>query len=270
MSQRFAVVTAVLVVLAVAPAALHSQDFQLAPVPGGGHYVPPWFEGWYMNPDGSRTLSFGYYNRNMQDTLEIPLGPDNYIEPARFDGAQPTSFPPGREVGVFAITVPADYEGDVVWHLNTMGQQNKVPGRSTSPAYELGYQPMALGSIPPIVRFERSGQQGRGVQGLVGPKKSVRVGEPLELSVWAVDESVRDREAAIGIAWYKHQGPGKVTFSDAGEQADADGRAAAIATFSEPGEYILRVRVDNFEAADSTPADQCCWTNALLPVTVTR
>ncbi|MQA88752.1 MAG: hypothetical protein GEU90_00760 [Gemmatimonas sp.] len=270
MSQRITVVIAGLILLSLSVAPLYAQAFQLSPVPSGGHYVPPWFEGWYVNPDSSRTFSFGYYNRNEGDTLAIPLGPDNYVEPAQFDGVQPTSFPPGREAGVFAITVPADFEGDVVWHLNTMGRQNEVPGRSTSPAYELSYRPMALGSVPPSVRFERAGAEGRGVSGLVGSEKQVRVGEPLELTVWAVDESVREREAAIGIAWYKHQGPGGVTFSDAVEEADLEGRATATATFSEPGEYMLRIRVDNFEAADSTPADQCCWTNAFQPVTVAQ
>jgi hypothetical protein len=270
MVQRIAIVAAGLVLFAASASPLDAQIFQLAPVPAGGHYVPPWFEGWYLNPDGSRTLSFGYFNRNRRDTLEIPLGPDNYIEPAQFNGVQPTSFPPGREVGVFAITVPADYEGDVVWHLNTMGRENEVPGRSTSPAYELGYRPMALGSLPPTVRVDRAGPEGRGVQGLLAPEKQAHVGQPLELTVWAVDESIRDREAAIGIAWYKHQGPGRVTFSDAAEEADVEGRARASATFAEPGEYMLRIRVDNFDAADSTPADQCCWTNVFQPVTVTQ
>jgi len=261
-----------LVVLLVSAAAVPAaaQQFQLAPVPPGGHFVPPWFEGWYENPDGSHTYSFGYFNRNQRDTLEVPLGPDNYIEPAEFDGMQPTSFPPGRHTGVFAVRVPPDFSGDVVWHLSTMGTENTVPGRHTSGAYQLGYTPMALGSVPPTLRFEPSGPTGRGPEGLVGPRLTTRVNTPLDLSVWVHDESVRERDAAVGIAWYKHQGPGRVTFIDAAEALDEEGRATATVTFDAPGEYMIRVRADNFESADSTPADQCCWTNGFVPVTVSQ
>src|SRR5690606_36764728 len=122
------------------------------------------------NPDGSHTYSFGYYNRNQRHTVQVPLGPDNYIEPAKFDGMQPTSFPPGRHTGVFAVRVPAGFTGDVVWHLNSAGTENQVPGRHTSGAYQLGYVPMALGSVPPTLRFDPSGPAGEGPEGLIGPQ----------------------------------------------------------------------------------------------------
>ena len=40
------------------------------------------------------------------------------------------------------------------------------------------------------------------------------------------------------------------------------------ATFSEPGDYVIRLRVDNFLAADSKFDNVCCWSNAYVPVTV--
>jgi hypothetical protein len=46
--------------------------------------------------------------------------------------------------------------------------------------------------------------------------------------------------------------------------------ATTEATFSEPGDYVVRLRVDNFAAPDSRFDNQCCWTNAYFPVTVTR
>ena len=46
------------------------------------------------------------------------------------------------------------------------------------------------------------------------------------------------------------------------------GEATATVVFSEPGEYVLRARVDNWDANDSTGGDQCCWTNAYVRVTV--
>ena len=54
-----------------------------------GGTVTPSFEGWYRNPDGSFTLSFGYFNRNTEEIVEIPIGPDNFIEPGDPDQGQP-------------------------------------------------------------------------------------------------------------------------------------------------------------------------------------
>ena len=52
--------------------------------------------------------------------------------------------------------------------------------------------------------------------------------------------------------------------------AEGQGVASVIATFSVPGEYILRAQVDNFSAPDSTSGDQCCWTNGYVKVIVTQ
>ena len=40
------------------------------------------------------------------------------------------------------------------------------------------------------------------------------------------------------------------------------------AMFDTPGQYVIRVRVDNFNAADSGPGLQCCWSNAYVAVSV--
>ena len=55
-----------------------------------------------------------------------------------------------------------------------------------------------------------------------------------------------------------------------GEGGQGWGMATTQATFTEPGEYIVRLRVDNFRAPDSKFDNQCCWSNAYVPVTVTR
>ena len=41
------------------------------------------------------------------------------------------------------------------------------------------------------------------------------------------------------------------------------------ATFEQPGEYLIRVRADNFGRVDSSDGNQCCWTNGYVTVTVT-
>ena len=72
-----------------------------------GQSITPAYEGWYKNADGSFTLLVGYYNRNSKQTLDIPVGPDNRIEPGGPDQGQPTHFLLQRQWGVFTIRVIA-------------------------------------------------------------------------------------------------------------------------------------------------------------------
>ncbi len=247
--------------------------------PSGGPAVPI-FEGWYRNPDGTFELSFGYFNVNTEETLEIPLGSDNFIEPAEFDGRQPTVFEPvpesdRRHWGAFTVTVPADFGSrDVVWTLHVRGQTLSVPGRLTSPAYELaGWEFPGRSSVSPLLRWAPDGPVGRGPRGITGAARQAKVGVPLDLGAWvARDAEAVDDERPINIKWFKHQGPGDVTFAERIAVVEPDAWAqeggaevATTVTFSAPGEYLLRLLTFNvireFEF-------QCCWTNGFVPVTV--
>jgi hypothetical protein len=271
----------------------------LSPLPSDGLRVAPFFDGWYENPDGTIALSFGYSNLNRSEVVEIPLGPDNIIQPKEYDGRQPTSFPPvvptasgdgsgapsnidrrQRERGVFTVTVPAGFKGDVVWTLRYQGQTYSVPGRARVSAYRLQW-PMAMGSVPPLLRFSPTGPTGRGPMGIQADPQRISVGAPLSLSVWTNDDSVREKEpvpikqragerAAINVSWYKHSGPGDVVFTPQRSPiAEVQGTAATSAVFKQPGEYVVRVRADNFGRVDTSPGNQCCWTNGYVRVTVT-
>jgi hypothetical protein len=268
----------------------------LSPLPPGGLRVAPFFDGWYENPDGTSTLSFGYSNLNREEVVEIPLGPDNFIEPKEYDGRQATSFPPAvpdsrdggggrgdrreRERGVFTVTVPAGFRGDVVWTLRNRGQIFSVPGRAKIGAYQLRW-PMAMGSVPPLLRFKPNGPAGRGPAGIQADPVQTSVGAPLSLTIWITDDSVREKDpvpikqreaakAAMNVTWYKHSGPGPVVFSQRKEPiAQTEGTATTSATFTQAGEYVIRVRADNFGRLDTSPGNQCCWTNGYVKVTVT-
>ena len=67
------------ILLAVLAAA---QDNLLdAPIPhSDGQSVSASFEGWYPNPDGTYSLVFGYFNRNYDEHLQLPVGADNRFE----------------------------------------------------------------------------------------------------------------------------------------------------------------------------------------------
>jgi hypothetical protein len=270
--------------LAAQPGDLQAQrDLPLSPVQATNNFVAPYFDGWIEHEDGSRTFSFAFLNRNASGAIEIPIGPDNFIEPAEFNGMQPTYFPvvsyPGfggpRERGAFGITVPPGFTGDVVWTLrNPNGTVTSVPGRASSVAYELSSTPQASGSQRPLVRFSADGEANWGPKGIVSEERlTTTVGEALALTAWGEDRG--DREpGAMNLTWFKHQGPvgGEVVFEPASMRIESDGEAAnhgtVMATFSEPGDYMLRVRVDNFPAPDSNFGNQCCWSNGFVQVTV--
>ena len=76
-------------------------------------------------------------------------------------------------------------------------------------------------------------------------------------------------ETPVTLTWFKHQGPGDVTFEPPTARVpNAGGTASTTAKFSMPGEYIIRVRAN--DASGVTPAGhaQCCWTNGFIKVTV--
>src|SRR5690349_24855928 len=91
--------------------------------------VTPAYEGWTLNPDGTFSLYFGYLNRNYEEELEIPAGPNNTIEPGG-DRGQPTHFYPRRQHFVFKVVLPKDWGVDkkVVWTLINRGKTNAAKG----------------------------------------------------------------------------------------------------------------------------------------------
>src|SRR5262245_54379245 len=99
------------------------QQLPLEPPRERGVSITGAFEGWYKNQDGTSTLLVGYFNRNSKETIEIPVGPGNRIEPGGPDQGQPTHFRPGRGWGVFTITVPRDFGNKrLTWTLVTNGE----------------------------------------------------------------------------------------------------------------------------------------------------
>jgi hypothetical protein len=246
-------------------------DWSVQMIRASGQPVAPVFEGWYENEDGTRSLVFGYHNLNTEEVIEIPLGPDNFIEPRQFDGMQPTRFDPipkngaRRHWGVFTVKVPADF-GDqrVVWTLRHQGSTFKIPAHTGSTAYLLDpIEAPARSTLAPFLRFAASGPGVRGRDGMVTGPLSAQVGMPLDLTVW-VTASPRPQSL---VWWFKHQGPGEVQFQSQETlvESAAETQVRTTATFSSPGEYLLRVK------AVERIADiefHCCWTNGYVRVNV--
>lgn len=246
-----------------------------------GQTVTPVFEGWYPNRDGTVSLSFGYYNRNTEEAVDIPIGPDNFLEPGPGNQGQPTHFEPGRHWGVFAVTVPADpADQTIVWTLNVRGESNAIPGTLRRNWHIDALEGEAgSGNTPPVLKFDVEGPEGTGPAGLTVGPRSTPAGAPLPITVWARDDGresgsvMRDGESAapVTLTWFEHQGPGRVAFSESEiDVPAAGGSATTSATFDEPGDYVLRVRANDASGVVGAGHAQCCWTNGFVKVTVTR
>jgi hypothetical protein len=157
-----------------------------------GQNIAPVYEGWEKNADGSFNLWFGYFNRNWEEEIDLPVGAANSIEPGG-DQGQPTHFFPRRSRFQFKIRVPADFgKKEIVWTLVSNGKTEKAYG-TLLPDY----------FIDDIVIMNNNGAGGSGGGGyginankapalVVGGAKSrsARVGETVTLTATATDDGI--------------------------------------------------------------------------------
>ena len=268
---------AVVAVAAMLCAPLHAgAQSRDAPIPHDvGQSVNPSFEGWYPNDDGTFSLSFGYFNRNYEQALDLPVGAANRFEPGPADRGQPTHFLPRRQTGLFTVTVPADF-GDrtLSWTVTAGGETFSVPGH-LRPEWEIdALHEITSGNRPPALRFAPGGAAAQGPGG-VRAALDARVGQPVPITVWASDDGIQKRPTGnppqLGLVWSRFRGPGEVTFSETRPTVAEGGRAVTTATFSAPGGHVLRVLAwDDSGPQGSIMAGgfQCCWTNAYLDIDV--
>jgi hypothetical protein len=269
-----------------------SQPVQNAPLHhDSAQSVTPSFEGWYRNPDGTISLSFGYMNRNYVEQLDIPIGPDNRIEPGPPDQGQPTHFMPRRNTGVFTIVVPNDKPtSERTWTVTAHGETVSIPS-NLRPEWGIdALKEITNGNTPPVLKFDPAGKPAQGPGGITS-QMSVTLPSAAALNVWVTDDGIRKRQGdtdnlddaavrasrsanapprppALGVAWSKYRGPGRVVFGEATPKI-VDGRATTSVTFAEPGEYVLRVLAwddSGPQAFVMAGGFQCCWTNAYVKV----
>jgi hypothetical protein len=248
------------------------------------------YEGWYYNPDGSRSFLVGYYNRNSQQAIDLPVGPNNRIEPGGPDLGQPTHFLPGRQWGMFVVPAPKDFKptDSYIWTIVANGQSTSIPLR-LHPDYIMSpFTEIAVGNTPPVLRFEPNGKTVQGPLGAVTASvRTASVSTPASFDLWVSDDGKytsgsnappSSARSPAQVRWSKYRGPGAVTFDKArpeleriqseGSPAAFMGKATATAKFSEPGDYMLHVTANDY-SGDGGGGFGCCWTTALVKVAVT-
>jgi hypothetical protein len=266
----------------------------MEPLHDSGQSVTGAFEGWYQNPDGSFTMLVGYMNRNVKQALDIPVGPDNRIEPGGPDRGQPTHFLPRRQWGVFTIVVPMDFGNTkLTWTIVANGQTSVIP-LSVNPLWTIDPFRHAMGNTPPKITFEPDGPAQQGPPRGLSASYTTNVGKSLTLTAFVTDDYLTAEGQPVGagrggrgsaaaggrgttgagasppvtLTWSKFRGPGDVTFAEPKLTIDrTDSKATTIATFNADGDYILRAQV-NDASGEGGGGFQCCWTNAHVRVTV--
>jgi hypothetical protein len=284
--------------LAAGAVALSAQQAPILPSEpprGFGTSVTGSYEGWFDNADGSHTFLVGYMNRNRQREIDIPIGPNNRIEPGGPDLGQPTHFLPGRKIGMFTVTVPKDFKPDqrLTWTLTVNGQTMSIPLKmnvdyNVSP-FKIQHT-ATITNTPPAIRFEEKGApiQGPLATGLrPAATRTTSISTPLALDVWADDDATfstgpgtapRTPPPPVSVTWTHFRGAGKVTFEkDKPEMQKLAGgnigepfrgKYSTTAKFSEPGDYMLHVTANDY-SGDGGGGEVCCWTTAMVKVVVT-
>ena len=154
-----------------------------------GQSVSPAYEGWMPNDDGSFTLYFGYMNTNWLEEFDLPIGPDNNIEPGGPDQGQPTHFYPRRNPFLFTIRVPKDFGNkELIWNLTTHGKTEKAYA-SLKTDYQIDKQVISteVGGDGGSLRDELRTNIPPELEVAGGAQRSVKVGEPLKLIALAGD-----------------------------------------------------------------------------------
>jgi len=202
-----------------------------------GQPVWPAFEGWEKNADGTTSFVFGYMNDNWAEELNVPIGPENNIQPGGPDLGQPTHFQPRRNRFTFRVTAPKDLgDKEMIWTLTTQGKAQKayashrldllienIDIMSETGALDAGFtNPELRGNKPPTVQVE-------------GAKaRTAKVGEAVELVAVTTDDGIpRARYLAnptpptvfrppqrpvpgktngLHLSWFVYRGAGAVTF----------------------------------------------------------
>jgi hypothetical protein len=219
-----------------------------------GQDVSPTFDGWESNADGTFSFYFGYLNRNSEEALDVPIGPENTFDLGNGDQGQPTHFYPLRRWFVFKVTVPKDWPKDkrLVWTLTNRGRTNLAKGW-LQPEWEIDQLLISKNAISdPFLQAANTNPSRDNKAPVItgGPAQTVTLPAAATLQVTATDDGLPkpgpgDRGGkvqGVQIRWILYRGPGKVQFEPDlspavyGKPLTSETKV----TFSAPGSYRIR------------------------------
>ena len=256
-----------------------------------GQNVVAAFEGWERTADGTYNLVFSYYNRNYEEGLDVPVGPDNSVEPGGPDQGQPTYFAPGRHRYVFSVKVPKDWNRTkrLVWTLTVRGRTEKA-NAFLLPEWEINNQVRAMNTdANPAGTGGEGAEQNQAPQITVDRTQTISLPAQATLTALVTDDGLPKPRARrptasrasaatpergasgpaadgasptitpargpqLRVEWVKYRGPvgGRIQFTPDTSPV-VEGKATTTASFTVPGQYVVRAYAN--DGAVTTPAD---------------
>lgn len=232
-----------------------------------GQNLQPVYEGWSRNPDGSYYMWFGYLNRNFEERLNIPVGPNNGFGTGSEDLGQPEYFQTRRREFAFKVKLPADWakDKDLVWTVTAYGSTLTAYG-SLWPVWEIDDHTISANRMRrTAVDFDEPGNEPPSILS-ASPDQTVPLGPPVTLTLGVSDDGnpkprvnrgggvagVTNRETApvaagdcppgnpcLKVTWVQWRGPGTAKFTTATSMVK-EGQASTTVTFDKPGVYVVR------------------------------
>jgi hypothetical protein len=236
-----------------------------------GQDVVPSFDGWIKNADGTFSMVFGYLNRNYEEELTIPAGPDNKLDPLAEDSGQPTYFLPRRHARMFRVKVPADWGNrELVWSITAHGRTEKAYGSLMSAEEITERMVMTNGNLSPGLD-----DPNQPPSIALSPVEGATVGQPLTLTALVTDDGLPkpramkalsavetgksqtntapQRPIGLAVSWMQYRGPAKAVFERTSAIPVTGGEAVTRVSFPAPGTYVLRATASDGEL--SVPND---------------
>ena len=255
-----------------------------------GQGVQPIFEGWSYAPDGRVQMHFGYLNRNYVEQPTIPVGPDNKIEPAGPDRGQPTFFYNRTHRNLFTVVMPKEWSKtqELIWTITIHGRTERAVGW-LQPEWEIdpnggasgggNTDPEILANKRPTITVDppaplaspatltltaaatddglpKPRPKGKPAVGQETPPTLVGgTDAPVNVPALAGREGpvpgAATRPDGLTVSWIVWRGPAAASFEPRYAKP-ADGKAQTTATFTKPGEYVLRATA--FDGSATTHA----------------
>ena len=251
-----------------------------------GQAIQPILEGWSWAPDKSINMHFGYLNRNYAEQPEIPVGPNNRLEPGGPDRGQPTFFYTRTNRNLFTVKVPGTWgkTTELVWTVTFNGQTQRAvgwlqpeweidpvggaSGGGNTSAERLANRTPSLTVAPPgnvvlpaAVTFVSTVVDDGLPVAKARPKPAVGqetpptlqggtdapVNVPIVVSAPAAAPGAT-RPLGMVVTWQVWRGPVDVQFEPR-YTVPTGGRGETVARFTAPGDYVLRATADDSAAS---------------------
>ena len=253
-------------------------------------------DGWFFNPDGSQTFLVGYFNRNTEQEVDIPIGPNNHFEPGEADLGQPTHFLTRRRYGMFVVPIPKSFgkTDQLWWSLTFNGVTNKIPMHTKAeytgvavhvdrkkpgrrPQHTAGSPVRGARDVVPGAGDDVRERRSRARRPSARRCRSRCLPTTMRSTPPGANGPMNNPAPPVNVTISKYRGPGRSPSPTRGRSSGNQGRQGDGALHrpsrrrpspsASRAEYVVHVTANDY-SGNGGGGSVCCWTNALLKVAV--